>query len=162
MNQTTRSHFIAGGPNAALAVSFRIMQNKSKPGKRLARGLAVARAASCPLSTRNSRRSTTAFPAFRRYASARSLRNFTLLWSCSNSTFAGLQGSTCCLPRTSTSMRFSAWTLTARARAEQMSHAFIHLLGSFRFELRITSQVSAPNDERSADDRKDFDRKLFS
>jgi len=31
----------------------------------------------------------------------------------------------------------------------------LHLLGSFRFELRITSQVSAPNDERRAEDRKD-------
>ena len=31
----------------------------------------------------------------------------------------------------------------------------LHLLGSFRFQLRITSQVSAPNDERRAEDRKD-------
>ena len=44
----------------------------SKPGKRLPRGPAVARAASLPVVDAYSRRSATAFPAFRRHASARS------------------------------------------------------------------------------------------
>src|SRR5262249_1083719 len=79
--------------------------------------------------------SQTPFPAFRRYASARSLHNFTLLWSCSNSTFAGLQGLTCCLPTDVDLYALFGMDLD-RTSPSGTNVSCLHLLGSFRFELR--------------------------